>query len=96
MLGVLTGFGIIGFVIAVGYGVARLRVLPEGSLPVLNRLAFFVATPALLFTVVSRSHPSEVFSPALLASVIAVAVTGLLYVAVSVLFSKIFVHWTTA
>ncbi len=88
MLGVLTGFGIIGLVIGVGYGVARLRVLPDNALPVLNRLAFFVSTPALLFTVVSRSHPSEVFSPALLASVIAVVVTGALYVVVSVVFFR--------
>jgi predicted permease len=88
MLGVLTGFGIIGIVIAIGYGVARLRVLPDNALPVLNRLAFSVSTPALLFTVVSRSHPSEVFSPALLASVIAVVVTGALYVVVSVVFFR--------
>lgn len=83
MLGVLTGFGIIGFVILVGYVVQRSGVLPSGSEAVLNRFAFFVATPALLFAVLARSHPATVFSASLLVTVIAVVVSAGLFVVAS-------------
>ncbi|MBF4572347.1 AEC family transporter [Herbiconiux sp. VKM Ac-1786] len=83
MLGVLTGFGIIGFVIAVGYGVQRLGILPPDARLVLNRIAFFVATPALLFTVLSRSHPATVFSAPLLVTLISVVVSASVYLLAS-------------
>ncbi|MFB2580166.1 AEC family transporter [Herbiconiux sp. P15] len=83
MLGVLTGFGIIGFVILVGYVVQRIGILPQDSRLVLNRVAFFVATPALLFTVLARSHPSEVFSGPILVTLISVVVSAGLYLTAS-------------
>jgi malonate transporter len=50
MGGVLIGFAIIGFVILVGYVIERAGIAgPEGG-RVLNRVAFFVATPAFLCT----------------------------------------------
>ncbi|MFB2557245.1 AEC family transporter [Herbiconiux liangxiaofengii] len=83
MLGVLTGFGIIAFVIAVGYVVQRVGILPPDARLVLNRVAFFVATPALLFTVLSRSHPATVFSAPLLVTLISVVVAAGLFLLVS-------------
>jgi malonate transporter len=82
-LGVLTGFGIIGFVILVGYVVQRIGILPPDGRLVLNRVAFFVATPALLFTVLARSHPAEVFSGPILVTLIAVVVSAGTFVAAS-------------
>jgi predicted permease len=83
MLGVLTGFGIIGFVILVGYLVQRFGILPQGSLVALNRVAFFVATPALLFTVLARSHPATVFSSTILVTLLSVVIAAGLYVVAS-------------
>ncbi|MGA1836826.1 AEC family transporter [Herbiconiux sp. 11R-BC] len=86
MLGVLTGFGIIGFVILVGYGVQRTGILPPDARVAMNRVAFFVATPALLFSVLAHSHPATVFSSSILVTLIAVFVSVLAYVVASRLF----------
>ena len=53
MGGVLIGFAIIGFVILVGYAVERFGIAGADVGRVLNRMAFFIATPALLFTVLT-------------------------------------------
>ncbi|MFB2599030.1 AEC family transporter [Herbiconiux sp. P17] len=83
MLGVLTGFGIIGFVILVGYVLQRWHILPPTTGLVLNRVAFFVAMPALLFTVLARSHPAAIFSTPTLASLSAIVVAAVLYIVAS-------------
>ena len=65
MLGVLIGFAIIGVIIAAGYLVARARLLGENQEPVqfaLSRLAFFVLSPCLLFTVLAKANVHELFS----------------------------------
>src|SRR5882757_5974859 len=62
MGGVLIGFAIIAFVIGVGYLVARLEVLGPGADFALNRLAFFVLTPALLFTILAEADIHKLFS----------------------------------
>lgn len=62
MAGVLTGFVVIGVVIAVGYLAARRGVLPEGAQVVLAQTSFRVATPALLFTVLADADLGQVFS----------------------------------
>ncbi|MBU4214848.1 MAG: AEC family transporter [Actinobacteria bacterium] len=83
MLGAFTGFVIIGVLIAAGYLVARVRLLPEGSGPVLHRVAFFVASPALLFTVVARADVHVLFSQFLLVSAGAALLVAGLFVVVS-------------
>jgi malonate transporter len=62
MNGILIGFAIIAFVILVGYVVGRTGVAGEGSQRALNRVAFFVANPALLFTVLATADMHIVFS----------------------------------
>uniref|UniRef100_UPI00292FF9E4 AEC family transporter n=1 Tax=Clavibacter michiganensis TaxID=28447 RepID=UPI00292FF9E4 len=76
MIWVLTSFAIIGFIIAVGYGVGRSGIAGPGSQHSLNRVAFFVATPALLFTVLANADLHVVFSALLLTSARAVAVAA--------------------
>ncbi|GAB3399639.1 AEC family transporter [Schumannella luteola] len=83
MLGALTGFAIIAVIIAVGYLIARLEVLPDGAGLVLNRTAFFVGSPALLFTVLARADLSTVFSPFLVAAFVGALVAALLFVLAS-------------
>ena len=88
MLGVLTGFGIIGFVIAVGYAVGRIGVGGPQAGYVLNRIAFFVTNPALLFTVLAREDIRTVVSGVGLAANLAAVATGLVFLVLSRLFFR--------
>lgn len=83
MIGVLTGFAIIGVVIAVGYVVGRTEVLGEHAPFVLSRIAFFVLSPFLLFSVISAADVRVLFSSLLAASVIAAVTSGLLFALVA-------------
>lgn len=71
MAGVLIGFAIIGAVIAVGYLVGRLGILGPHAEYVLGRFAFFVLSPALLFTVLAEADARQLFSALLPVSAIA-------------------------
>lgn len=62
MTGVLIGFGIIAFVILIGYIVGRTGIAGIGTERVLNRIAFFVTNPALLFTVLAKADLHVIFS----------------------------------
>ncbi|MFC8597739.1 AEC family transporter [Isoptericola sp. NPDC057191] len=77
MEGILTGFAIIGVVIGVGYVAARLRLGGPDAGTALNRIGFFVASPALLFTVIARADVGELFqAPLLVQAVAAVTMAG--------------------
>ncbi|MBC3186090.1 AEC family transporter [Corynebacterium sp. zg-331] len=77
MIGVLTGFAIIMVVIGAGYALGRAKIIPPGEARLmLNRVAFYAATPALLFTVVSTSRPQALFSPVIGVSLAATLLTG--------------------
>lgn len=62
MVGVLIGFAIIAVVIGAGYLVGRLGILGPTAVHVLSRLAFFVLSPALLFTVLATADLEHLFS----------------------------------
>ncbi|WP_235577277.1 AEC family transporter [Rathayibacter sp. Leaf299] len=79
----LTGFAIIGVVIAVGYLIARFGLVPPEGRAVLSRIAFFVTTPALLFTVLSRADVTVLFSSFLLVSLSTVLIVAAVYVLAS-------------
>ncbi|ACZ30045.1 Auxin Efflux Carrier [Xylanimonas cellulosilytica DSM 15894] len=66
MTGILTGFAIIATVVAAGYVCARLRIGGVGAQEALNRIAFFVAIPALLFTIISEADLGTLLSAPLL------------------------------
>ncbi len=83
--GVLIGFAIIAAVIAIGYIVGRTEVLGEHAPFVLSRLAFFVLSPCLLFTVLADADVHQLFSSVLAVSAIAAVVSILLFAAVAVL-----------
>ncbi len=92
MGGVLVGFSIIGFVILVGYLIERFGVAGTGAHRVLNRIAFFVATPALLFTVLSHADARVLFSSFLLTSLCSVLLGAGLYL----LAARLFFHTPVA
>jgi malonate transporter and related proteins len=49
--GVLAGFATIGIIIALGFLLAQLKILDATAQGVLTRLAYYVASPALMVTV---------------------------------------------
>lgn len=86
MQGVLEGFATIGAIIALGFLLAHIHVLDAPSQVLLSRLAFFVASPALLVTVLGSTDLADVFSRNLIASACSVAVSAVMYVVVARLF----------
>ncbi|MEY9952254.1 AEC family transporter [Leifsonia sp. EB34] len=88
MAGVLTGFGIIAFVILVGYLAGRFRVGGPTAPYVLNRIAFFVTNPALLFVTLAHADLKVVFSTQLLVAAIAAVVAAGLFLLLSRLFFR--------
>ncbi|RDD87480.1 AEC family transporter [Streptomyces parvulus] len=84
MQGVLTGFAVIAVVIAVGYVLGlRGHLGPQGR-EVLTRLAFHVASPALLFTTLATADLSVVFSSRLLVTALSTVAVAGAFVAVGV------------
>lgn len=74
MVGVLIGFAIIGVIIGAGYLIGRSGLLgPRADYP-LSRLAFFVLTPALVFTVLAEADLPRLFSTQLPIAAIAAVV----------------------
>ena len=79
MQGVVEGFATIGVVIGLGVLLAQLGVLDLAAQRMLSRLSFFVASPALMVTVLGRADVTEVLSRSLVATASAVAVCAVLY-----------------
>ncbi|MFL6045559.1 MAG: AEC family transporter [Propionibacteriaceae bacterium] len=76
MQGVLAGFAIITIIIGVGFLLAELRILDITAQGVLTRLAFYVASPALMITVLGGTDVHRLFSANLIASLGSVVVAA--------------------
>lgn len=85
MIGVLQGFALILGIIGAGYLTAVFGVVKGEQRRVLNNVAFYVATPALLFSVLHTSDPSVLVSPVILVT----SASALLVAAVFVLASRL-------
>ena len=83
MAQVLSGFFIIWLIIAVGYGVGRTGALGANAQPVLSRVAFFVASPALLFNTLSNSDVFLVLGPQLWIATLSAGVAALAYLLIA-------------
>jgi predicted permease len=81
--GVVAAFAALVSVAVIGYLIGMGGLLRASDELVLSRLAFFVATPALMFATVSRADLHILFSPVLLTEVVAVACVQLVYVLVA-------------
>ncbi len=79
MQGVVEGFATIGVVIGLGVLLAQLGVLDLAAQRMLSRLSFFVASPALMVTVLGRADVTSVLSRSLVATASAVLVCAALY-----------------
>ena len=80
MQGVLAGFAIIGIIIGVGFLLAQLKILDATAQGVLTRVAFYVASPALMVTVLGKTDVHRLLSANLIASLGSVAVAATLAV----------------
>lgn len=83
MTGVLQGFVVLGSVIGLGALLAHVKLLGEDSQQMLAKLAFYVASPALMVTVMVDADVATLFSVNLAVTTAAVAVSGSLFVLVS-------------
>ena len=89
MLDVLTGFAIIFVVIGVGFLLAQKGVIGKGEARLqLNRIAFWAATPALVFSSVATSDTSAFASPVVAVIAIASVATMSIYWLLSGLFFR--------
>ncbi|WP_241989043.1 AEC family transporter [Leucobacter luti] len=79
----LQGFALILGIIGAGYLAARFRVVEGEQRRVLNNVAFYVATPALLFTVLHDSDPSIIVSPVILITSSAALIVAGVFILVS-------------
>ncbi|MBA8795400.1 hypothetical protein FHX74_003036 [Friedmanniella endophytica] len=80
MTGVLAGFVTIGSVIGLGALIAHLRLIDEQGQVLLSRVAFFVANPALMITVLGGTPVTQLFSANLVASISSVVTVSVIYV----------------
>jgi malonate transporter and related proteins len=85
MTGVLAGFGTIALVIGFGMLLAHVRIVDQAGQRTLGAVAFFLASPALLFTTLRESDLGEVFSGNIVAIVAGVVVTAAVTITVAVL-----------
>lgn len=76
MQGVLAGFAIIGIIIGVGFLLAQLKILDATAQGVLTRVAFYLASPALMVTVLGETDVNRLLSANLIASLGSVAVAA--------------------
>ena len=79
----MLGFATIVAVIGVGALVAHLGIVDLGAQQVLSRIAFFVASPALLLTTVAEADTHGVLSRSLVATAVGVVVPAAVYVGVA-------------
>lgn len=80
MPGVLTGFGIVAIVIAVGMLLAHLGIADVHGQRVLARVSFLAATPALMVNMLSEAELRDLFTTNLGASIGSVVITATIYV----------------
>jgi predicted permease len=80
---VFAGFATIGALIALGVFLGHVGLLDLHAQQVLARLAFYVASPALMLTTIADADVAQVLSRSLVASAGAVAVVTISYVVLS-------------
>lgn len=88
MEAVFSGFAVIWLIIIVGFLIGKLRLLSPDSRVILSRVAFFVASPCLLFTTVSQASFREVIGPQMAIAAMGAFSTLLLFMLISLLVFK--------
>jgi predicted permease len=85
---VVGAFAALVAVAVLGYLVGLLGVLRAEDELVLSRLAFFVATPALLFTTVARADLHSIFSPVALTNLVSLFVVQVVFIVTALIWRR--------
>ena len=88
MDGGIVAFAIIGILVLAGYVSTRFNLVTLEQGPLLNRLSFYVFSPALLFAALSKTAIENIFSPVLLVLIICAISVAVSYIILSRLFFK--------
>lgn len=80
MASVLSGFTVIWVIIMIGYLTGRFHLIPYEARTSLGRVAFFIATPCLLFVTISQAEFREVIGPQMAIAAISAVTTLALFV----------------
>lgn len=83
MSGVIAGFSVILSVVVIGYMLGRVPVLGPNAKDVLTKLAFYVASPALLFTILANTDLSVLLSGSVVVTVLSVVTVATVFAVVA-------------
>lgn len=83
MSGVIAGFSVILSVVVIGYMLGRVPVLGPNAKDVLTKLAFYVASPALLFTILADTDLSILLSGSVVVTVLSVITVATVFAVVA-------------
>lgn len=83
MSGVIAGFSVIISVVVIGYMLGRVPVLGPNAKDVLTKLAFYVASPALLFTILAEADLSMLFSGSVVVTALSVVTVATVFAVVA-------------
>lgn len=83
MAAAVSGFSTIWVIVAVGWVLAHVGLVNAKGQRFMNNIAFLVAGPALLFGLLRTTSLANLFSTTFLVSVLAVAISGSLYLVVN-------------
>lgn len=88
MIGVLEGVAVIGVIVLVGYLCARLGAFGPATADALNKVAFYVATPAILFRILSHADLRVLLSDYMVVAVVSALVSAVLYLVVALIWFR--------
>ncbi|MFV0254307.1 MAG: AEC family transporter [Beutenbergiaceae bacterium] len=83
MLGVLHGVVVIGFVIGLGYLLIRTGAVAAEASRTLSQVAFYVATPAIVFNLIATADLRAVLSVYMIVAVAAAVIGAVVYLVVA-------------
>ncbi|WEV52746.1 AEC family transporter [Bifidobacterium sp. ESL0798] len=88
LLSAMQGFVVIAVIIGTGYVAARFNIGGPSAQMVLNRYAFFVTNPFLMFAILSKEPILEIFHPSIIVAFFSALAVGLLFL----ILNKFFYH----
>ncbi|WP_183193267.1 AEC family transporter [Bifidobacterium commune] len=88
LLSAMQGFVVIAIIIGTGYATARLNIGGPSAQMVLNRYAFFVTNPFLMFAILSKEPIANIFNQSIVVAFFSAVATGALFL----LLNRLFFH----
>lgn len=78
-LAAMQGFCVIGIIILIGYIAGRAKIGGPDAQRVLQHVAFFVAMPCLMFTILSKERMEDVFTSSMFVAFSCAVITGAIF-----------------